>query len=86
MDTDVDKLTLKELVELNHRICERIKNLTDKERFEVLQNFHVGEQVRFQSEGNAITGIVIRINRKTISVKTKEGYWNIEPQFITKVK
>jgi hypothetical protein len=64
MDTDVDKLTLKELVELNHRICERIKNLTDKERFEVLQNFNVGEQVRFQSEGNAITGIVIRINRK----------------------
>ena len=86
MDVDIDKYSLKELIELNHKICERIKKLDAKENFEALQNFYVGEQVRFKSENNVIIGTIIRINRKTISVQTKEGYWNIDPQFLTKVK
>jgi len=32
-----------------------------------------------------IRGTVTRINRKTLSVKTREGQWNIPPQFLKKV-
>ena len=83
---NIENLSLKELIELNHRICERIKILSDKKIFDIIQNFHVGEQVSFKSEGNTVTGTVIKINKKTISVKTKGGYWNIAPQFLTKMK
>ena len=83
---DIDNLSLKELLDLNHRICERIRKLSDKKMLDVMQNFHVGEQVNFKSEGNMVTGTVIKINKKTISVKTQEGYWNIAPQFLTKIK
>ena len=82
----IDNLSLKELLDLNHRICERIRKLSDKKMLDVMQNFHAGEQVSFKSEGNIVAGTVVKINKKTISVKTQEGYWNIVPQFLTKIK
>jgi hypothetical protein len=55
--------------------------LHKKNLFEKLQSFDVGDQVSFNHEGKTITGIVIRINQKSLSVKTKEGArWYVDPR------
>lgn len=40
-----------------------------------MQNFQVADGVAFRHEGNIIEGIVIRINEKSLTIKTKEGCW-----------
>lgn len=86
MNIDIDRLSKEELLELNHRIVERLKQFSEVETLELSKKFRVGEVVEFRSERNIIRGIVIRINRKTLSIRTREGRWNIPPQFLRKVK
>ncbi len=85
MEFNIDKLNRAELLELNRRIIERLKYLSKKEALEYSKKFSVGDVVEFDNEGTVIHGTVIRINRKTLSVKTREGQWNIPPQFLRKV-
>ena len=78
---DIDNLTLEELAELHRNICKRIRELHKKNLFEKLQSFEVGDQVSFNHEGKTITGTVIRVNQKSLSVKTKEGArWYVDPR------
>ena len=84
MRIDIDTLSKEELLDLNRRIVERLKYLAARETLEVSKKFRVGDTVEFQSEESTIQGIVIRINRKTLSIKTKEGQWIIPPQFLKK--
>lgn len=80
---DIASLSLKELVDLNHKICKRIRELHKKNLFEKLQSFEAGNQVSFHYEGKTITGTVIRVNQKTLSVKTKEGArWHVDPRLV----
>ncbi len=85
MSIDIDKLSKEQLLALNRRIVERLNYLAARETLEVSKKFRVGDTVEFQSEESTIQGIVIRINRKTLSIRTKEGQWNIPPQFLKKV-
>jgi hypothetical protein len=84
MKFDIDKLNRAELLELNRRIIERLKYLSKKEAVEYSRKFSVGDVVEFNNEGTIIHGTVIRINRKTLSIKTREGQWNVPPQFLRK--
>ena len=86
MNFDIDKLSKEELLELNQRIVERIRYFSEKEMLELSKKFRVGDVVEFRNEEAMTRGIVIRINRKTLSIRTKEGRWNIPPQFLRKVK
>lgn len=49
--------------------------------------FNIGERVFWDgSNGVVHVGAIIRLNRKTISIKTGEnGYWNVSPQLLIKV-
>lgn len=85
MKFDIDTLSREELVDLNRRILERLKYLAARETLEVSRRFRVGDLVEFQDKKSVIQGIVIRINQKTLSIKTKEGQWNVPPQFLKKV-
>ena len=85
MSIDIDKLSMEELLDLNRRIVERLKYLAARDTLEISKKFRVGDTVEFQSEDSTIHGLVIRINRKTLSIKTKEGQWNVPPQFLKKV-
>jgi len=85
MEFDVDKLNREELLELNRRIIERLKYLSTREALEYSKKFNVGDEVEFKNKGTVIRGTVTRINRKTLSVQTREGQWNIPPQFLKKV-
>ena len=85
MDIEIENLSLKELVELHDRIASRIWKLQRTKLSEKLGEFQIGDKVSFQNEGKIITGIVIRVNRKSLSVRTQENCWYINPWGVTKI-
>ncbi len=78
---DIEKLSLEQLLDLNKRIIRRIEYL----RSINLYHFKVGDRVSFKDAGCAVEGIVIRINRKTISVDTPDACWRLPPNLLTKL-
>lgn len=85
MSIDIDKLSLEELLDLNKRVVRRIDYLHSLKTRAHLDRFEPGDRVSFQSEGRPIEGVVVRVNQKTLSVKTKDTYWRIHPRFLTKL-
>jgi hypothetical protein len=82
---DLEKMSREELLTLNKRIIERLQYLSRMKTRSALDRFEVGDLVGFQSEGRMIEGLVIRVNQKSLSVKTKDSHWTIHPQFVTKL-
>jgi hypothetical protein len=85
MQFDIEKLSMDELMTLNRRVVERIQYLHSLNTRTQLDRFDVGDRVSFQSDGRAVEGIVVRVNRKTLSIHTEHSHWNIHPKFLTKV-
>ena len=46
-DIDINGLSIEELVALNERVVERIKNLERLQVYEAMQRFNIGARVRF---------------------------------------
>ena len=82
---DIEKMSLDELIDLNRRVVGRIEYLHGLKTRSQLDRFEIGDRVGFQNEGRMVEGTVVRVNRKTLSVKTKEGSWNIPPRFVTRL-
>ena len=85
MDIQIENLSLKELVELHDRIARRMWELGRRELNAKLGEFQIGDKVNFHGEGKTITGTVIRVNRKTLSVRSQEGNWYVPPWAVTKI-
>ncbi|MBI4678144.1 MAG: hypothetical protein HY748_11230 [Elusimicrobia bacterium] len=85
MSIDIEKLSLEELLDLNRRIVRRIEYLHGLKTRAHLDRFEVGDRVSFQSDGRAVEGLVVRVNRKTLSVRTGDSHWTIPPKFVTKL-
>ena len=50
------------------------------------QEFDIGDEVSFEHEGNIITGTVIRVNKKTLTVRSERGSsWYISPGLASKI-
>jgi hypothetical protein len=81
MNIDIDNLTEPELVDLNHRIVERLRFMRQARAHVVMLRFRIGERVSFLPEGrDRIFGVVTRYNKKSVTVVTSEaGRWNISP-------
>lgn len=84
-NAEIEKLSLKELVELHDKVARRIWELQKTKLSEKLGEFQIGDKVRFQSEGRIIIGIIIRVNRKTLSIRSQEGNWYVAPWAVTKI-
>jgi len=84
---DIDRLTEAELIDLNHRIVARLRFLRQLETHVTMLEFRIGERVRFHPTGRpAVTGMVTRYNRKTVSIVTDDGQrWNVSPQLLERV-
>jgi len=78
---DIDKLSEAELIDLNHRIVERLRFLNQMRAHSKMLDFKIGERVTFHPDGHpALFGIVTRYNRKTVTVITESGqHWNVAP-------
>ena len=69
MSVDIERLSMEELLELNRRIIHRFQYL---------------RSLKTSAELDKVEGIVVRVNRKTVSVKTKDSRWTIPPKFLTR--
>jgi len=88
MKIDIDKLTEKELIDLNHRIVERLKFLDSMRAHAEMLEFSVGEKVCFYPPGrDQVVGVLVKYNKKTVTVISEEGRkWNVSPHLLEKVK
>lgn len=86
MTIDIDRLTEAELIDLNNRVVARLKFLQQMRAHARMLDFSIGEKVTFQPAGHpALSGIVARYNRKTVTVITSDGQqWNVSPVFLRK--
>jgi hypothetical protein len=81
---DIDRLTEAELVDLNNRIVERLRFLSQMRVHGQMLQFKIGDRVSFQPEGHAIVvGMLTRYNRRTVTVITDSGQgWNVSPTLL----
>jgi hypothetical protein len=88
MKIDIDALSEAELIDLNNRIVARLRFLREMRSHEQMLEFSVGEKVSFQPDGRpALTGMVTRYNKKTVTVITESGeHWNVSPGLLRKLE
>jgi hypothetical protein len=86
MKIDIDRLSEAELIDLNHRIVERLRFLSQMRAHSKMLEFKIGERVTFHPDGHPVlTGMVTRYNRKTVTVITDAGqHWNVPPRLLRK--
>ena len=84
----LEGLTYQELTVLNNMVVERIRLMQKAEALIWMSKFHVGDRVSWMGrDGTTHSGILVRLNQKTVSVKTgDEGQWNVSPQLLRKEK
>ena len=88
MKIDIDKLTEQELIELNHKIVERIKFLQSMRVHSNMMEFSIGEKVSFSpSRSVTLFGTIAKYNKKTVTIFTDEGEkWNVPPSLLSKIE
>ncbi len=84
MKMDIDKLTEAELIDLNNRVIERLRFLSQMRAHGEMLQFTIGGRVSFQPEGHpVVVGMLTRYNRKTVTVITDSGQrWNVPPRLL----
>ena len=83
---NIDELSEAELIDLNHRIVERLRFLSQMRAHSEMLDLKIGERVTFRPDGHPpLFGIVTRYNRKTVTVITDTGqHWNVAPRLLRK--
>lgn len=86
MPIDIDALSEPELVDLNHRIVERLRFLHQIHAHHTMLKFSIGDRVTFEDgQGRKVEGTLTRYNRKSVTVIGTDGrHWNIAPGFLRK--
>jgi hypothetical protein len=84
---DIDRLSEKELIDLNHKIVARLRFLREMRSHAEMINFRIGEKVRFHPAGHPeVTGTLTRYNKKSVTVIAEDGMrWNVHPSFLSRV-
>lgn len=75
-----------DLLYLNRMVAERLNLLAQAKSTVELAQFAEGDRVHFTpSDGRVRHGVVLRLNKKTASVRTDEGQsWKISPGLLIK--
>lgn len=83
----IEDMSVDELIELNHLICQRIDYLRARQDQTILEQLHVGNPVSFKAPEGTLFGTVIKKNRKTVVVLTEDKrQWKLPPGMLTIVK
>src|SRR5277367_511425 len=82
---DIDRLNEAELVDLHHKIVERLRFLEQMRAHARMLDFSIGDRVCFESGNRGlIEGILTRYNKRTVTVITDDGrQWNVSPTFLS---
>jgi hypothetical protein len=87
MPIDIDGLSLDELMQLNHRVVERIKILQAMQAHVDMMAFNLGAKVSFDTDEGRIVGTLVKYNRKTVTVLSDDGrQWRVTPGLLSAVK
>jgi hypothetical protein len=88
MKVDIDKLSEDELVDLNHRIVQRLRMLAQMRAHGAMMKFSIGQRVTFNpGDEPPVTGTLRKYNKKTVTVITGDGHrWNVSPGFLREAK
>ena len=88
MNIDIDQMTEAELIDLNHRIVERLRFLSQMRAHVEMLEFKIGDWVTFQPPGQGrLEGMLTRYNKKTVTVITDTGQqWNVSPALLSRVE
>jgi hypothetical protein len=84
MMIDIDRLSEPELIDLNRRIVERLRFLSQMRDHRAMLEFRIGDRVGFQTDRTqVIHGIITRYNKKTVSVIADDGRrWTVSPALL----
>ncbi len=88
MRIDIDKLTEAELIDLNHRIVERLRFLNQMRAHGQMLEFKIGDRITYQPGNHPpVVGMLTRYNKKTVTVITNDGqHWNVSPSLLRKAE
>ncbi len=88
MNINIDRMTETELIELNHKIVERLRFLNQMRTHAKMLEFNIGDRVTFQPDGRpVIFGILTRYNKKSVTVITDSGErWIISPGLLRRAE
>jgi hypothetical protein len=87
MSINLESLSYEELLELNHKIIERLKFLDSMNTQQEMAKFNPGDEVYFShpTQGK-LTGTLLKYNQKTVTIVTTSGQrWNVSPHLLRKV-
>ena len=88
MKINIDELSEAELIDLNHRIVERLRFLSQMRAHGQMLKFKIGDRVTFQpGDHPPVIGMLTRYNRKTVTIITDDGqHWNVSPSLLRKAE
>jgi len=83
---EIKKLGEDDLIFLHSVITERLKLMSQAKSTLLMADFHPGDRVSFQgTDGLLKSGLILRLNKKTASIRTDDGHsWNVHPGFLKK--
>lgn len=84
---DIERLSEAELIALHNRIVDRLRELQRQQAQQGMTQFRPGDVVRFTTDEGEVVGVLVRLNKKSVTVHTEGGRrWNVAPQLVTLVK
>jgi hypothetical protein len=86
MTIDIEGLSETQLRDLNRRVVERLRAIQQLKTYDAMLKFRVGDEVTFNDHyGDAVYGVLVRHNRKSVTVHGDDGrHWNVSPQLLRK--
>ncbi|MGH8146329.1 MAG: hypothetical protein ACREPY_08355 [Rhodanobacteraceae bacterium] len=87
MPIDIDQLTEAELIDLNHRIVERLRFIRQARAHVSMLRFSIGDRVEFTPDTRGpVRGVLARYNKKTVPIVSDDGQrWNVAPSLLQRV-
>ena len=87
MNIDLSQLTESELIDLNRRIVERLRMIRQVHAHVKMMEFSIGERVWFQTDLRRVEGVLVRYNKKSVTVVTDDGErWTVSPGFLERAE
>lgn len=87
MKIDLSQLTESELIDLNRRIVERLRMIRQVHAHVKMMEFSIGQRVWFQTDLRRVEGVLVRYNKKSVTVVTDDGErWTVSPGFLQRAE
>jgi hypothetical protein len=85
---NIDELTEAELIDLNHKIVERLRFLQQMRARDAMLQFSIGDRVAFDPPNQPATvGVLVKYNKKTVTIVADNGQrWNVSPALIRRAE